>query len=441
MNKKKSLAETHPEISKEVDGWDADSISAGSQKTLSWICKRGHQYLATPEKRTKRGQGCPFCANKKVLRGFNDLATTNPKIASEAHLWDPSTVTEGSKKIVDWRCPQNHIYSTPVNRRSTRNGRRKQSGCPVCANRSVIFGVNDLLTTNPDLAREALNWDPSTVSSGSGKKLDWKCNRGHTFQATVNHRNRGTGCPICNGQKIQVGFNDLATTHPSLALEAHNWDPRTRSATSGWVADWTCSRGHTYRSRIIHRRDGSGCPYCANYKLLTGFNDLKTIRPDLALQAFEWDPSQVVSGSAKKMTWICESAHTWRATVDSRMSGRGCPTCANSGFDPNEDGWLYFLKHFEWELFQIGITNSPKDRLRTHSRLGWELIELRGPMDGHLVQQWETAILRHIRTNGGKMADKIGVEPFDGYSESWLKESFSSGSLKEIMDVVDQQED
>jgi len=31
----------------------------------------------------------------------------------------------------------------------------------------------------------------------------------------------------------------------------------------------------------------------------------------------------------------------------------------------------------------------------------------------------------------------VGIEPFDGYSESWLKESFSSGSLKEIMDEID----
>jgi hypothetical protein len=99
----------------------------------------------------------------------------------------------------------------------------------------------------------------------------------------------------------------------------------------------------------------------------------------------------------------------------------------------------YVLHHSDWAMFQIGIAHYPRIRLKTHSKLGWELIELRGPMDGHLVQQWETAILRHIRTNGGKMTDKIGLEPFDGYSESWLKESFTFGSLKKIMDVIDRE--
>jgi hypothetical protein len=81
-----------------------------------------------------------------------------------------------------------------------------------------------------------------------------------------------------------------------------------------------------------------------------------------------------------------------------------------------------------------------KDRLNDHTNLGWEVLEVRGPTRGFLVRQWETAILRHIRTNGGQMADKIGVEPFDGYSESWLKKSFNFGSLREIMDAIDQED-
>ena len=61
-------------------------------------------------------------------------------------------------------------------------------------------------------------------------------------------------------------------------------------------------------------------------------------------------------------------------------------------------------------------------------------------MDGLLAQEWETTILRYVKKKGGKFANKIGIEPFDGYSESWLKESFTFGSLKGIMDEVDDQE-
>ena len=44
---------------------------------------------------------------------------------------------------------------------------------------------------------------------------------------------------------------------------------------------WTCSKGHDYQATINHRSNGSGCPYCSNYKVLTGYNDLATINPEL----------------------------------------------------------------------------------------------------------------------------------------------------------------
>jgi len=44
-------------------------------------------------------------------------------------------------------------------------------------------------------------------------------------------------------------------------------------------------------------------------------------------------------------------------------------------------------------MLQIGITNFPDDRLGTHKHLGWEVLEVRGPMDGLLARNWETSIL------------------------------------------------
>ncbi len=67
--------------------------------------------------------------------------------------------------------------------------------------------------------------------------------------------------------------------------------------------------------------------------------------------------------------------HTWDALVVNRSGrGDGCPSCAQSGYDPNKDGWLYFLSHPNWEMLQIGITNVPDDRLGSHKRLGWEVL-------------------------------------------------------------------
>ena len=49
--------------------------------------------------------GCPYCANRKVLPGFNDLSTVQPPVAKEWHeslngALTPEMVTAGNHKKV-----------------------------------------------------------------------------------------------------------------------------------------------------------------------------------------------------------------------------------------------------------------------------------------------------------------------------------------------------
>ena len=89
-----------------------------------------------------------------------------------------------------------------------------------------IVGVDDLQTVNPELAKEADGWDPSTVLPNSNKKRGWKCKKGHKWDAHPNNRTNGKGCPYCNGLLVITGENDLQTVNPELAKEANGWDPR-----------------------------------------------------------------------------------------------------------------------------------------------------------------------------------------------------------------------
>jgi hypothetical protein len=139
--------------------------------------------------------------------------------------------------------------------------------------------------------------------------------------------------------------------------------------------------------------------------------------------------------------WKCEVGHQWRASVNHRSNDRGCPSCANSGYDPNLDGFLYFLKHSRWMMLQVGITNYPDDRLNKHSKSGWELLELRGPMDGHLTQQWETAILRMLKAKGADLSNNKIAGKFDGYSEAWSKSTFEVESIKDLMKLTEEFEE
>ena len=206
---------------------------------------------------------------------------------------------------------------------------------------------------------------------------------------------------------------------------------------------WICSKGHKSKASISVRKSGSGCRICTNQQVLFGYNDLQTKFASIASEAFGWDPKKVIAGSNQHKIWKCSEGHKWKATIASRTGLQaGCPTCApGGGFDPNDSGYLYFLIHKHWEMYQIGITNVPDRRLHQHKNLGWEVIELRGPMDGHLTQQWETAILRMLKSKGADLSNSKIAGKFDGYSEAWSKSTFSVKSIKELMRLTEEFEE
>ena len=427
---------THPELAAEAVGWDPSTLRPGSNKKVTWECSLGHQWDASPNVRTGQGQGCAVCAGKKVLIGFNDLLTTRPEVANEADGWDPTTITQGSGKRMPWVCPRGHRWVAMIASRS--QGR----GCAVCAGKAIEIGFNDLATTHPHLAKQANGWDPKTVNFGSDKVKDWVCDKGHVWSAKVITRTAGNGCSICANKKVLAGYNDLATTHPELAKEAFGWDPSTIIGGSKKKLPWRCSLGHVWDANLNARTSmNSGCPVCDGTKVLVGFNDLATTHPLLAKEADGWDPTTTTKGTGEKRAWRCSAGHRWSAAPQSRTTMHsGCPTCSVTGFDPNKDGYLYFLYHPQWIMYQIGITNVPDDRVGRHKKLGWEPLEVRGPLDGFITRQWEQDILAMLRTKGIVLGSKKGVGKFDGYTEAWDAGAFNVGSLKELMKLVEDNE-
>jgi hypothetical protein len=426
------LATTHPELAKEADGWDPKTVHTGSHLRLDWICSDKHKWKAVLYSRIS-GTGCPVCKNKKVLSGFNDLATTHPEIAKEADGWDPKTVTGGSSSKRKWVCSYGHTWQTAISHRTAKKG------CPFCANQKVLVGFNDLATTHPELAKEADGWDPRTVIAGTDKKLNWKCSIGHKFTSACNGRtSKNRGCPICTNQRVLIGFNDLATTHPELAKEADGWDPKTVVAGTNVKNQWRCNLNHNWNASVSNRVHGAGCPYCSNHKVLRGFNDLATTHPELAKEADGWDPKTVISSTRVKLKWKCDKGHKWVTNGDNRVRGNNCPSCAKFGFDPNEQAFVYFLINPIWEIYQIGITNVPKVRLNKHKRIGFELLDLRGPMDGFAAKEIETSILKYLEQNGAKLSPEHVAGKFDGYSESWTMDSYKVNNLKELIDKANE---
>jgi plastocyanin len=432
------LATKFPKLALRAIGWDPKKVSPFSKKKYLWRCPKGHQYEMAPSNHAIQKQNCPICANKKTLAGFNDLKTLNPKLAKEAYGWDPSTVTVGSGKKLKWQCKKGHIWTTTVSNRS--NG----TACGICTNRIIEKNYNDLKTKFPAIAKQAHGWDPSKIMAGSSKRVKWRCKKGHIWTTTVVGRvSNNSGCPVCVNQKLLTGYNDLATTYPAFAKEAYGWDPSKVLTGGNKKVAWKCPKGHVYKSLISSRTSqNQGCSICSGRQVLSGFNDVATKFPEIASQAYGWDPKKFTYGSSKKQKWKCANGHTWNAVINSRTTaGQGCPSCSISGFDPNKKGWLYLLEHPVWNMYQVGISNVLEDRLKTHTRLGWEVIDIRGPLEGDVTYHWEQSIIKAIKESGAIFNAERTIGKFTGYSESWNKSTFPVKSIKELMRITEEIEE
>ena len=276
------------------------------------------------------------------LEKANSIAVLYPHTLDE---WDyeknapvtPYMVTKGSEKPFWWKCSKGHEIESKVKD-------RVRHGCPYCSNNKVLTGFNDLRTTHPHLAREWIvernNMIKPTEIIGGKQIVWWRCSKGHEWQASIDSRKQGNGCPVCAGKQVLAGYNDLATINPDLASE-WNYEKNNGLLPSDVVpgsnkkAWWKCHKhGHEWEAVINSRVQGKGCPYCANQKVWTGFNDLASKNPMLA---DEWHPTKndrllptdVTISSGKKVWWLCrECAHEWEAVISSRSKGAGCPECA-----------------------------------------------------------------------------------------------------------------
>lgn len=343
-HKEELLRQWHPDKNAPLTAKD---LTHGSNRKVWWICRKGHEWKAAVYSRTGSDAGCPVCAGKQVLPGYNDLASQFPRVAVQWHParnkgLAPELVAAKSHRKVWWRCERGHEFFACVSSRT-----RQASGCPYCAGRRILPGFNDLQTLYPQVAAQwhpARNGDldPRTVLAGSVHKAWWRCEKGHEWQAAVISRTRSAvGCPICAGKTVVSGENDLETLFPEVAREWHpvkngTLTTRTVSPYSNRKVWWICALGHEYSACISSRTyRATGCPYCAGRMVLTGFNDLQTLHPQVAAQ---WHPAlngaltpeQVTAGSHRKVWWECSLGHVWKAVIFSRTASRacGCPACA-----------------------------------------------------------------------------------------------------------------
>jgi len=292
----------------------------------------------------------------KKLRGpyRTRFVSDFPKLVAQWHptlngTLTPADVSAGSGKRITWRCKKGPDHVWPA----TADKRTSGQGCPFCAGRQASV-TNSLQARFPGLA---LQWHPtrngsltpSQVVAGSSKKVWWFCPHGpdHVYDASLDKRTRGRGCPFCAGKRVSV-TNGLVHLYPQVAAE---WDVQRNGASrpddftyaSNKKKWWTCdvAPDHVWDATIANRTlNDSRCPFCAGQKVCNS-NCLATTYPAVAA---EWHPTRnraitprdILGTSNRKVWWQCPKAddHQWPAVVQTRTrAGYGCPFCTGRRAD------------------------------------------------------------------------------------------------------------
>ena len=415
--KGKSLAEVNPELANEWhESKNGDltpnDVKAGSSKKVWWKCDKGddHKWLDTPSHRM-RGSNCKIC-NGRIIIDSNCLSTTHPKLAKEWHATKngdltPKNVFYNWSKKVWWKCPKgdDHEWETPIRTRS------KGYGCPICSGHKVARSTS-LANLKPEIAEQ---WHPTkngelspfNFSTGSGRKIWWKCNKGddHEWQASIDKRVSGRNCPICSGHKTVLS-TCLATTHPEMAKQWHPTkngelsplDLHKESAKRVW---WKCDKGddHEWQAAVSQRtRVNTRCAICTNKKVAKS-NCLSITHPQLSK---EWHPNKngkltpnnIIAGTHRKVWWKCDKGddHEWQASLVHRSRSKsGCAVCSGHiAVKSNCLHTLYPKISKEWHPTKNGEMNTNNTTASSIVKVWWKC----NKGDDH---EWNTSVYHRTR--------------------------------------------
>jgi hypothetical protein len=250
----RSLADKMPELAKE---WAYDlnapltpeHFGPSANKSAWWRCKRGHTWKSVIQQRTFHRSGCRRCA-AQATTNENNLAILHSELLDEWHPEKngsirPEEILPKSNLKIWWKCSNGHEWQAVPHRRTM------GSGCPFCYGR-YASQTNNLAIYYPELLAQ---WDnqlniglnPSDFTPHVNKKVWWRCNKRHSWQATIYNRTKNkSGCPICsrnNSRKYSIEyFQAFASKHGGKCLSTDYLNCKTK-------IKMICKNGHEWESR------------------------------------------------------------------------------------------------------------------------------------------------------------------------------------------------
>jgi hypothetical protein len=213
-------------------------------------------------------------------------------------------------------------------------------------------------------------------------KVIIRCYNHGRFSQTPKEHISGKGCVKCGNErtgkiskKTHIAFvNDAKITHGN----------RYEYSDSKYINQKVkisilCKIHGAFTQSPKDHISGNGCPKCGIVKSTDKRTKTKSkfINDAVSRHGSKYSYSNVdYVNSITKVDIICNLHGVFSQYPSDHLSGKGCRSCANGGFDPNKSATLYYLKIYNGEAYKIGVTNkSVKERFSNKDLENIQVIE------------------------------------------------------------------
>ena len=149
ITKEISFLMTHPDLSKEwheSNELRPENTTSGCNRNIKWVCSKcNNTWNTTPNARSNRNHGCPYCHGRKTIVE-KSLAYTHPELCKEWHddnIHKPTDFSHGSSKRIKWICKTcDHVWHAIINNRT------KRKECPACSKSNPVKKIIDLFNSH-----------------------------------------------------------------------------------------------------------------------------------------------------------------------------------------------------------------------------------------------------------------------------------------------------
>lgn len=242
-----------------------------SKSNIRFLCNKcGNEYNYKPTVIVKNG--CPNCSNKKIRLTTKEY---NKRLSEKIgpYIYCIDEYVDMHTKI-QHKCDKHNVIfvKNPMHALRSR-------GCPQCAEEAYNSHTSKRASNISEVALkvEEIFHGEIVVCKDYGNyknnTSEIKCihtmedGTSHVFYSTANSLLNGSGCGVCRGLQVCVGYNDLNTTNNDIVKYLlHKDDGYKYTKFSSVKVDWKCPCCGDITNRQIRQvsRRGYSCTACGD---------------------------------------------------------------------------------------------------------------------------------------------------------------------------------